>query len=58
MPMIDRLLAVEADLRLVVVGAQRDVGDVLQPDDRAVGLLDDQVAELAPANAGRSRRSG
>ena len=43
---IDRLLAVEADLRVVVVGAQRDVGDVLQPHDRAVVLLQHQVAEL------------
>ena len=35
---IDRLLAVEADLGFVVLGAERDVGDVLQADDRAVRL--------------------
>ena len=33
---IDGLLAVEADLGFVVVGAERDVGDVLQADDGAV----------------------
>ena len=33
---IDRLLAVEADLGLVVFGAERDIGDVLEPHDGAV----------------------
>ena len=33
---IDRALAVEADLRIVVVVAERDVRHVLQPHDRAV----------------------
>ena len=33
---IDRLLAVEADLGFVILGAERDVGDVPQAHDRAV----------------------
>src|SRR5207244_9526688 len=45
-PDINGLLAVEAHLRLVVLGAKRHVGDVVQPDDRAALLLDDEVLEL------------
>ncbi len=43
---IDRVLAVEGDAGVVSIGAERHVGDVLQPDIGAVRLLDDQVAEL------------
>ena len=43
---IDRLLAVEAHLGFVVVGAQGDVGDVAQAHDRAVLLLQHEVAEF------------
>ena len=43
---IDRLLAVEADLGFVVLGAERDIGDVLEPHDGAAALLDHQIAEL------------
>ena len=44
---IDRLLAVEAHFRFIILGAEGDVGDVLQADHRAVRLLDDEIAELA-----------
>ena len=51
---IHRVLAVEANFRLVVLGAERDIGDVLQAHDSAVGLLDDELAELAAdCRAGR-----
>ena len=54
---IDRLLAVEADLGLVVFGAERDVGDVLEAHDRAVDLLDHEIAEfLGRMQAGRGRQ--
>ena len=43
---IDRLLAVEADLRFVILGAEHDVGDVLEPHHGAAGLLEHQVAEF------------
>ena len=43
---IDRLLAVEADLGFIVLGAKRDVGDVLQAYHRPVRLFDDEIAEL------------
>src|SRR6202043_2371945 len=43
---IDRALAVEADLGLVVIEAKRDVGYVLQPNDCAARLLQHQVAEF------------
>ena len=43
---IDRLLAVEADLGLVILGAERDIGDVFEPHDGAAALLDHQIAEL------------
>ena len=55
---IDRLLAVEAHFQFIILGAERDVGDVLQADHRAVGLLDDEIAEFARANAAPSMRSG
>ena len=51
---IDRLLAVEADLGFVILGAERDVGDVFQTHDGAAGLLDDEIAEfLGRMQAGR-----
>ena len=54
---IDRLLAVEADLGFVILGAERDVGDVLQPHDGAAALLDHEVAELfGRMQAGRGRQ--
>src|SRR5208282_369268 len=43
---IDRLLAVEPDLRFVVLGAERDGGDVFQAYHGAVRLLDHEVAEF------------
>ena len=43
---IDRLLAVETDFGVVVLGAERDIGDVLEPHDGATGLLDHQIAEF------------
>ena len=43
---IDRLLAVEADFGLIVLGAERDIGDVLEPHDGAAALLDHQIAEF------------
>ena len=43
---IDGLLAVEADLGLVVLGAEHHVGDVAQPHQGGLGLLDDQVLEF------------
>ena len=42
----DRRLTVEADVLLVVLRAEHDVGDVAEPDDDAVLLLDDELAEL------------
>ena len=42
----DRLLAGEAHLLIVVLGAQHHVGDVSQPHQRAVLLADDQLLEL------------
>src|SRR5208282_5501435 len=51
---IDRLFAVEADLRFVILGAERDVGDVLETHDGAAGLLDHEVAEpVSRMQAGR-----
>ena len=41
-----RGLAVEADVLLVVLGAEHDVGDLAEADDDAVLLLHDQLAEL------------
>ena len=41
-----RRFAVEADVLLVVLGAQHDVGDVAEPDDDAVLLLDHELPEL------------
>src|SRR5208282_2585833 len=43
---IDGLLAVEADLGFIVLGAERDGGDVLQAHDGAVRLFDHEVAEF------------
>ena len=43
---IDALLAVVFDAGFVIVRAERDVGDIAQPDDAAIDLLDHQVAEL------------
>ena len=51
---IDRLLAVETDLRFVVLGAERDGGDVLQAHHGAVRLFDHEVAEfIGGMQAGR-----
>ena len=41
-----RRLAVEADVLLVVLRAEHDVGDLAEPDDDAVLLLDDELPEL------------
>ena len=41
-----RGLAVEADVLFVVLRAEHDVGDLAEPHDDAVLLLDDELAEL------------
>ncbi len=41
-----RGLAVEADVLVVVLGAEHDVGDLAEPDDVALLLLDDELLEL------------
>ena len=39
-------LAVEADVLVIVLGAQHDVGNVAEPDDDAVLLFHDELTEL------------
>ena len=51
-------LAVEADVRLVVLGAEHDVGDLAEAHDDAVLLLDDELAELLGGLAGPCWRRG
>ena len=46
MPMNTAVLARKADLRVVVLRAQHDLADVLQPDDGPVLLPDDEPFEL------------
>ena len=54
---IDRLLAVKSNFGLVVLSPERDIGDVLQTHHRAVGLLDDEIAEfICRVQAGRGRK--
>ena len=50
------LLAREADVLIVFVGAQHHVRHVFQPDQRAVLLADHQLLEPFDANARRSSR--
>jgi hypothetical protein len=54
---IDRLLAVEADFGFVIVGAERDVGDVLSRTIAPLLCLSTRLRNSS-ANAGWSRRSG
>ena len=46
MPMKVAVCAVEADVLVVVLGAEHDVGDLAQADHDAVLLLDHELAEL------------
>ena len=52
-PMKTALLAGEAHVLLVGVGAEHHVGDVVQADERAALLADDEVLELVDRCRGR-----
>ena len=51
-----RLLPGEAHVLIVGVGAEHDVGDVLEAHQRAVLLADDELLELVDRRADRSWR--
>ena len=40
---IDRLLAIETDFGFVILGAERNVGDILEPHDSAAALPNDDI---------------